>query len=104
MSKLTSESNDFFQTPNHNFSNPKDDKWYKNTPVGVDTIGKFMACISEHAQLSKCYTNHKIKGTIATAMKKAGHILEEIAFMTKHKDLEGKTNHGGKGKFLQKLM
>ena len=28
-SKPTNESNDFFQTPNHNFTNPKFDKWYK---------------------------------------------------------------------------
>ena len=47
-----------------------------------------MAIISQSANLSKRYTNHKIKGATATAMKKAGHTLEEIAFMTKHKNLE----------------
>ena len=68
-SKLTNKSNDFFQTPNHNVTNPKYDKWYKKTPVGVGTIGSFMATISANACLSKRYTNHKIRGTTATAMK-----------------------------------
>ena len=46
-----------------------------------------MATISSNAKLSKRYTNHKIKGTTATTMKAAGHRLEEIALITKNKNL-----------------
>ena len=47
-----------------------------------------MAAISQKANLSKRYTNHKIKGTTATVMKNAGHSLDEIATVTHHKNLE----------------
>ena len=52
-SKLSEESHDFFQTPNHQLGNPLYDKWYKKSPVSIGTIGSFMAIISQNATSEK---------------------------------------------------
>ena len=70
-----------------NFKYP-DDKWYKNSPVGENTIGKFMKEISKNAGLSVIYTNHCIRGTTAMAMHRSGYSLHEIAQVTCHKNIE----------------
>ena len=70
LSQLSNKTNVFFQTPNQHFTNPKYDQGYKKTPVGENTLGNFMPTISQKANLSKYYTNHKIKGTTATIMTK----------------------------------
>ena len=69
---------DLFQQPNPYFKCQKDN-WFKAQPVGEGTIGKFLSKISRAAGLSYIYTNHCIRGTTATGMKKNGHTLEEIA-------------------------
>ena len=86
LSKLT-EIDDLFQTPNLKFKY-SDDKWYKKSPVGENTIGKFMKEISTNAGLSVKYTNHCIRGTTATAMHRSGYSLHEIAQVTRHKNIE----------------
>ncbi|XP_072023476.1 uncharacterized protein [Amphiura filiformis] len=50
--------------------------WYKNSPVGVKTLGSFMPKLSLAAGLSRGYTNHSLKSTSMT-------ILDESAFATK---------------------
>ena len=47
-----------------------------------------MSDISKKAKLSKNYTNHTVRKTTATAMKRSGFSLQEIANVTKHKNLE----------------
>ena len=59
-----------FQTPNPNFKYPTD-RWYKATPVGENSIAKFLKIICENAGLNKIYTNHCIRGTTATAMHRS---------------------------------
>ena len=44
--------------------------------------------ISEKAHLSKIYTNHQIRKTTATGMHQEGFSLQEIAHVTKHKNLD----------------
>ena len=44
--------------------------------------------ISKNAGLSYIYTNHCIRGTTATAMHKSGYSLNEIAKVTRHKNIE----------------
>ena len=86
VSKLT-KIDALFQQPNPYYKRPTD-YWYKAQPVGEGTIGKFLAEILRAAGLSFVYTNHCIRGTTATGMKKNGHTLEEIAHVLKHKNLE----------------
>ncbi|XP_072018376.1 uncharacterized protein [Amphiura filiformis] len=50
--------------------------WYKNSPVGVKTLGSFMPKLSLAAGLSRGYTNHSLKSTSMT-------ILDESAFASK---------------------
>ena len=44
--------------------------------------------ISKQSSLLYIYTNHCVRGTTATTMKKSGRNLPEIAHVTKHKMLE----------------
>ena len=44
--------------------------------------------ISKAAGLSREYTNHQIRKTTATGMRKSGFTLEQIAHVTKHKNLD----------------
>ena len=72
----------FFQYPNKLMTG------YKNSPIGKNILGTFMKEISEAAKLSKIYTNHCIRKTTATAMKRKGFDLNEISNVTKHKNLD----------------
>ena len=78
---------DFLQTPNSNFRNTND-KWFKNSPVGINTIGSFMSEISKRAGLSFRYMNLCIGCTTASAMKRCGYNLSDIAHVTGHKNIE----------------
>ena len=44
--------------------------------------------ISKNAELSREYTNHQIRKTTATGMRKTGFTFEQIAHVTKHKNLD----------------
>ena len=47
-----------------------------------------MKDISVAASLSCIYTNHCVRGTTASDMKRSGYTLQDMAFVTKHKNLE----------------
>ena len=64
MSLLNHKENTFFQYPN------KDKTAYKNAPVGKNSLAEMMKDISKDAKLSTMYTNHCIRKTTATAMKR----------------------------------
>ena len=55
---------------------------------GWERDNSFLSELSKCAELSYIHTNHCIGGTTATAMKRAGYTLNEIAFVLKHKNLE----------------
>ena len=56
----------FFQKPN------KSKKGFTKEPIGKNTLGNMMKEISEKAGLSQVYTNHQIRKTTATGMRKSG--------------------------------
>ena len=72
----------FFQYPNDSKTG------FTAKVVGKNTLGTMMSDISTKADLSKNYTNHGIRKTTVTAMKRSGFSLQEIANVTKHKNLE----------------
>ena len=47
-----------------------------------------MSEIMQQAKLSKKYMNHQVRKTTAIAMKRSGYSLQEIANVTKHKNLD----------------
>ena len=85
LSKLT-KIDALFQCPNAHYQFPKS-RWDKASPVGENTIAKFLKQICEFSGLKKVYTNHCIRGTTATAMYKSGYSLHNINQVTKHKNL-----------------
>ena len=89
LSKLSPKINALFQRPNPKFNEGGgEDVWYIADNVGVNTIGKFLSVISERSNLKTRYTNHCLRGTTATAMKKQGFSITEIASVTKHRNQE----------------
>ena len=82
LSLLHPEKNAFFQYPNKKLNR------FNNAPIGKNSIRILMKEISKEAKLSKKYTNHCIRKTTATAMKKQGFDLHEISHVTKHKNLD----------------
>ena len=59
--------------------------WYSKSPVGINTIGKFMPTISKQAKLSKIYTNHCIRATCVTTLRDSGCPSRDIKSVTGHK-------------------
>ena len=81
-SLLNKDLNAFFQYPSD------DKKYFTAKVVGKNTIGTLMSEISTQAGLSKTYPNHAIRKTTVTAMKRSGFSLQDIANVTKHKNLD----------------
>lgn len=79
---LSDKIGDFFQRPSYH-----KDK-YDAMAVGKNHIGKWMSVLSERANLSRRYTNHELRKTTATGMKKGGVPIPDIAHHLKHKDLQ----------------
>ena len=86
LSKLSPKSNILFQRPNPRFHKKEGQPWYLPEGVGINTMANFMATISKRANLKTRYTNHCLRGTAATAMKRQGYSIPEIASVTKHKN------------------
>ena len=89
ISLLNHNETAFFQYPN------KDRKGYKNSPVGKNSLANMMKQISKDAKLSKKYTNHCIRKTTVTAMKRQGFDLNKISHVTKHKNLDSLKHYIG---------
>lgn len=84
---LNPKIQDFFQRPS------KDRKKYDAMAVGKETISRWMSVISERAKLSRRYTNHNLRKTTATGMKKGGIPETRIAHHLKHKDLQSLSHY-----------
>ena len=72
----------FFQYPDETKTK------FDRKSVGKNTLGERMKTISKNAKLSKIYTNHCIRKTTATGLKRQGFDLKDIANVTKHKNLQ----------------
>ena len=82
VSLLNHECDAFFQYPSRN------NKSYDNKPVGKNSLATMMKEISEHANLSRIYTNHCVQKMMATVLHRQGFDLNEIQNVTKHKNLD----------------
>ena len=79
---LNPDSTAFFQYPN------KRKTAFTKEVIGKNPLGDMMKEISTQAKLSRSYTNHQIRKTTATGIKRSGFTLEQIAHVTKHKNLD----------------
>ena len=84
---LHPECDAFFQYPNDKKNG------FERRPIGKNSLAGLMSTISKQAKLSKRYTNHCIRKTTATGMKKQGFDLREIANVTKHKNIQSLENY-----------
>ncbi|KAK7094672.1 hypothetical protein V1264_006191 [Littorina saxatilis] len=62
-----------------------DETWYDNRPMGVHTMKKFMAKLSELCQLSQMHTNHSVRATGATLLADKNFSPIDIISVTGHK-------------------
>ena len=86
MSKLNPNINALFQRAKKNPN--KDGPWYDASPVGANTISKFMKEMSKNADLSILYSNHSIRATTITMLDAAGYEARHITSLTGHKSYE----------------
>jgi hypothetical protein len=85
ISKLNPSCSAFLQRPDPNFHNKP--FWYVNAPLGIHTIATIMKSISQEASTSVTYTNHCVKATTGTVLKKAGFSNKDIMAVTGHKNV-----------------
>ena len=85
LSRLHPSCQALFQTPNHHFKKAES-RWFRNEPLGKNTIAKLMENISSKADLSERYTNHCIRASTITALYQRGVDAKQICAITKHKD------------------
>ena len=83
VSKLNPKIEVLFQRPKR-FAK-ENGPWYDASPVGQNTISKFMKQISLNANLSRQYTNHSIRATTITMLDAAGYEARHITSLTGHR-------------------
>ncbi|VDI00558.1 Hypothetical predicted protein [Mytilus galloprovincialis] len=85
LSKLSQKCSAFFQ---QTLVNPRSDCWYAAHPIGKNKLASWMSRISKRADLSKIYTNHCIKATVATVLSRQGVDLLKIMSVTGHRNVK----------------
>ena len=78
--------------------------WYKNEPLGVNSLGKMMQTISSAAGLSRSYTNHCVRATTITLLFNAGVTAQHIRARTGHRTTEGLLPYVGQQTARQKRV
>ena len=77
----------FFQKPNVNYK--KTGVWYVRCPVGKNSIASFMKVISDKAGLSRKYTNHCLRVTAISVLRRNGIDDSDIRSVSMHKTTDG---------------
>ena len=83
LSKLNKWCDSLVQPP---LQFPKENVRYAAQPVVKNKLAGMMGRISSDANLSKMYTNHCIRATIATGLKRKGLYLLSIMSVTGHRN------------------
>ena len=90
LSKLHLECETLFQTAMINFGK-SGTCWYKNEPLGKNTIAQLMPKISKKAGFSQIYTAHCVRASTITSLHQAGVDAKQICAITKHKNEQSLT-------------
>jgi hypothetical protein len=86
LSKLHPDCEFLWQVPNKKFL--RDGKWYHNNAHGVNTLGQMFKQITTSAKCSSGFTNHSLRATSITAMKRASYWESDIMAISGHKSKE----------------
>jgi hypothetical protein len=81
--KLNADCTCFWQKPKPSVV-AEDVCWYYNAPLGKNTLGNKMKCISLSAGLSPVYTNHCLRATSVTILDNAGFAARDIMTVSGH--------------------
>ena len=92
LTKLHPDCEALFQTSLTKF--PKAlECWYKNEPLGKNSIAQLMPKISKKAGLSQVYTAHCVRAPTITSLHQAGVDAKQICAITKHKNERSLTSY-----------
>ncbi|CAC5391466.1 unnamed protein product [Mytilus coruscus] len=83
--KLSPRCTAFFQQA---LQYPKPTIWYAAQPIGKNKLASMMSRISEEAGLSIRYTNHCLRATVATGLKREGVDDRAIMSVTGHRNVK----------------
>ena len=72
---------DFYLTP---LINPKDDIWYKITPMGVNQLGSVVKKLFMNAEIKGRFTNHSLKRTARSQLCADGFGRDVVIKKTRH--------------------
>lgn len=75
-----------FQRANPLFKKPGE-PWFHQQPLGHNTLQNIMKRISIAAHLPRIYTNHCVRATTCSLLKRSGFSDREVASVSGHKDL-----------------
>ena len=89
ISLLNPDNDSFFQRPSKTTKGP----WYDNMPLGRCTLGTYMKKLSQDAGLSTIYTNHCLRASTVTFLKRQGVSNSDICSVTGHKREESLVNY-----------
>ena len=84
ISKLNPKCSALFQTPLPHYT--REEHWFKNEPMGKNSLGNIMKRMSRKAGLSQEYTCHSVRASTITILGHAGVEGRNICNITKHKD------------------
>ena len=63
------------------------DIWYKPSKIGPNPLAGFMSRVSHNADLSKVYTNHSIRSTATTFLRRANFTPKQVMSVTGHRSV-----------------
>ena len=70
--------------------------WYYRSPLGKNILCGMMLTISQSAQLSQKYTNHSVRVTAITVMKKANIEDRTVCAVSGHRNLKSLNSYDGR--------
>jgi hypothetical protein len=79
-----------FLTPNPFWNNVEDGIWYKNCPVGVNEISKWVKCLAENIGLDvkrRKISNHSLRSSAVSSLSKAGVRDQQLLKITGHQNI-----------------
>ena len=82
----------------------KTGNWYKKSALGVDSLGKIMKKMAQHAKLSGHLTNHSVRKTMVEQLMDARVDPVSIIQLSGHKNVESVKNYSTASMRTQKAM
>jgi len=81
-----------------------DSIWYMRSPLGRNVLGDMLSRLSKTAGLSRRYTNHCLRSTAITMLKKAGVDDRAVCRVTGHKNIKSLDSYNKPSDFEQRRM